>query len=342
MRAPRSQSLPELIRIGALHIAALARGRAPALGVSRGEFARALVEALRPHFFAFPAAAVLAGAAAIPGQGLGWRPLVAASAAGLAWGIGQLLNDLHDLEADAVDAPQRPLLGASLPEAPTAAVGLALGACVTIALSSVHSAGIGLTALSAALLFVYGRAKALPLAGNVAHGLLISTLTLLGVAAARPSGSLVELAGRAWPLLVVTGGIAAVYLQANYEKDRVGDAHAGYRTLAHVLGIRASAGTRAVAGAVLGVGALGSGLLPDVGSRALMVGAGALLTLSVAPSLARGDEAGALAGYRFAIHATTLALLALAEPRVGLLPSLVLFAIAAALVERAFARARNP
>ena len=35
-------------------------------------------------------------------------------------------------------------------------------------------------------------------------------------------------------------GVAALYLQANYEKDRIGDAQAGYRTLAHVLGVRGS------------------------------------------------------------------------------------------------------
>lgn len=318
---------------------ALVRRRAE-LGVPPAVFARSLLSAVRPHFFVLPCAACLAGAAASPRAGsLGVA--VAAASVGVAWGVGQLLNDLVDLEADAVDAPERPAVRGLLPEGPTALAASLLGLLVAVALALVHPLGWLFALGSAALMLVYAPAKALPVLGNLAHGALMALLALIGAAAAAPAAPLSEVATQAWPTITCVGALGALYLQGNYEKDRAGDARAGYRTLAHLLGVRGSALLRGAAGALLYWLAWRSGLV-GAPARWLWLLSLALLGVSVALSLAEGGRRGALRGYRFTVYATVSALVTLALPLLGVTGALVLFAGAASLLELAFARSDNP
>jgi 4-hydroxybenzoate polyprenyltransferase len=330
-----------LIWSGAEFLARALLGRAR-LPVPRAVFALAVLRAVRPHYFAFPAAAALSGASA---AGRGDRPgtvALAAVAAAVAWGVGQLLNDLGDVESDRHDAPDRPAVTGELPAAPAAAVALVLGVMVAVALGSVHPRAWLLVLSSALCLLAYPLAKPLPVLGNLAHGALMGTVSVIGFAAARPELGLAEIGRAAWPIALVTGASAALYLQANYEKDRAGDALAGVRTLAHVLGIRASALVRGAGVLGLAYWMVRLGLVAGPSSLALAVGATCVVTLSAARALLGNDEASALAGYRWAIHGTTALLLAPAVPMLGSLPSLGFLTGAALLVERAFSRSPNP
>jgi geranylgeranylglycerol-phosphate geranylgeranyltransferase len=338
----RSRSVPALVAVGTRYIAAVLSGRAASTGRSSGSLSLALVRALRLHFFAFPAAAALAGSAALRDDAANWRVPLAAASVGLAWGVGQLLNDVLDLEADAVDAPDRPLVSGALPEGPAAAIALLLGAVVTVALALVHTYGIALVGVSALLLFSYGRAKAIAGLGNLFHGALMAVMACIGALATLPAAPIREVLSRVGPSALLVGAIAALYLQANYEKDRRGDARAGYRTLAHVLGIRLSAGLRALACGAVALTALELGLLPDVASRGFMLLALIGWGISSLAGLFSGHERGALSGYRWAVHATTAALVSLAEPRLGLYGAAAFLLVAALLVERAFRVTTNP
>lgn len=343
-----SAASPDLPRRGVTRVlvagvrfgSALVRRRAE-LGLPPAAFARSLSSAVRPHFFVLPAGACLAGAATSPRVGTGLGVAVAAASVGVAWGVGQLLNDLVDLEADAVDAPERPAVRGLLPEGPTALVACLLGILVAVALALVHPLGWLFALGSAVLMLVYAPAKALPLLGNLAHGALMALLALIGAAAAAPGVPLSEVVPRAWATLACVGALGALYLQGNYEKDRAGDARAGYRTLAHLLGVRGSAVLRGAAGALLYWLAWRSALVAAP-ARWLWLLSLALLGVSVALSLAEGGRRGALRGYRFTVYATISALVALALPLLGVTGALVLSAGAALLVELAFAKSDNP
>ncbi len=311
------------------------------LGMAPAAFARALLSAARPHFFVLPAAACLAGAAASPGVARGPGVAVAAVAVGVAWSVGQLLNDLVDLEADAVDAPERPAVRGLLPEGPTALAASLLGLLVALALALTHRLGWLMALASALLMLAYSPAKALPFLGNLAHAALMAWLAFIGAAAAAPDAPLLEVAAHTWRMLLAVGALAALYLQGNYEKDRAGDTRAGYRALAHWLGVRGSALLRAGSGGLLYWAGHRAGLV-SAGARWLWLLSAALLALSVARSLLEGGRRGALAGYRFTVHSTVTALTALAWPLIGSAGALGLLAAATLLVELAFARSENP
>jgi 4-hydroxybenzoate polyprenyltransferase len=312
------------------------------LTVPRRVFARAVLRSVRPHYFAFPAAAALSGAAWARPSGHALAIAAAALSVGVAWGVGQLLNDLVDVDADAVDAPDRPAVTGELPAAPAAAVAMLLGLMVAVALGCLHPAGYQLVALSAGLLLLYPLAKPWVGLGNLAHGALMAVVSVIGFAAARPGLALADVARVAWPVALVTGLTAALYLQANYEKDRVGDARAGYRTLAHVLGVRGSALLRGALVIGIALIAMHLGLTPTPSSFALMAGASLLVGLSVSHSLLGHEASGPLTGYRWAIHGTSALLLAPAAPMLGSAATLAMLAVAVILVERAFRRSPNP
>jgi len=337
VRASRgvSQVLGSGIRFGA----DLLRGRAR-LGVAPTAFVRALFRATRPHFFVFPALACWAGASASARSADRTGVILVALALGVAWAVGQLLNDLFDVEADAVDAPDRPAVRGLLPEGPTAFAASLLGLAVAVALSLSHPSGWAMALASALLMLAYAPAKALPLLGNLAHGALMALLALVGALVARPAVPLAEVVGATWPTLAVVGALAALYLQGNYEKDRDGDAKAGYRTLAHVLGVRGSALGRVLVATPLYLAF--SGRVAEGAARWAWSASACMLALSALASLRDGARQGALAGYRFTIHSTVLGLGALALPFLGLSAALALFALATLLFELAFARSANP
>ena len=330
-----------MLGAGARFLGLLIRGQAR-LGVPTGTYARALAVAVRPHFFVLPCAACLAGAAVAPGPASLARVGVAAVAVGVAWGVGQLLNDLVDLEADAVDAPDRPAVRGLLPEGPTALVAVALGVAVTVALALTHPLGWLLAIVSAALMLVYSPAKGIPALGNLTHGALMAWLCLLGAGVAAPRVDLIEVAREAWPAIACVGALAALYLQGNYEKDRAGDARAGYRTLATLLGVRGSALVRvAVGAAIYGLG-WRADLVASPTALGLWALSAALLLASVARAATGGDGASALSGYRFTVHSTATGLIALTPQALGPGGAVALLAFATLLIEIAFQQSRNP
>jgi hypothetical protein len=168
----------------------------------------------------------------------------------------------------------------------------------------------------------------------------------IGNAAVMPVGvrsrQLVSELGASGPTFVMVAVVAAFYLQSNYEKDRAGDAVAGYRTLAVVLGTRYSAVVRAVAITAIALAADLLGLLDDGVSRVAMVlalGAGLFSTLG---PILRGTDGAALSAYRWAVHASVLAMMSLGVGALGPTGSLVAAFVAMSLTEWAFRRSANP
>jgi len=311
------------------------RGRSR-LSLPWATFARALLQATRPHYFPLPAGACLAGAAATAGSTLTTSVLVAAAAAGLGWGVGQLLNDLMDAESDALNAPARPAVRGLLPEGPTMAAALGLGLLVAAATVAIHPRGWLLALVAAVLLAGYGLAKPWPVAGNLAHGALIAVAAAIGAAAAAPEQSLAAVVSRTWPTCALAGAWSAIYLEANYEKDRRGDARAGCRTLAHVVGLRLSASLRMVGAVGVGIGVTTS--TPPTGpivTGALTVAVG-LVVLSAALVMRGADEQSAHRSYRIAVHGAAIGMLAMAGPMLGGLLTPVAMAASVGLTERAF------
>ena len=318
------------------------RGKSTLGALRPSEFARAVLSALRPQFFALPAGAALAGAATASAAAPSWRVIAAAAAAAAGWGVGQLLNDLVDRSADAIDAPDRPAVRGLLPEGPTVMVAASLGTAVAICTVLVHPTGALLAASAIVLLLAYDAAKPLPLAGNLVHGALIANAALIGAAAALADQPLRGVIERSWLVALLAGAWAAVYLEANYEKDRVGDAHAGQRTLPQVVGLRASALVRAAAAAAIAVAAARSQAFSGSIGRIAWWAALALLAISALRVAVTPTERAALSSYRFAVHAATVGMLALGSATLGEAGTAVAILIAVTLTERAFHRTPNP
>lgn len=308
-------------------------------GIPRG-YARILVRAARPHFFAFPVGAALAGAASQPQAASALRLSLALIAAGLGWGVGQLLNDVFDREADAVDAPDRPAVRGLLPTGPTLAVAAALGVLVASVVVMLHPQGWLMGLGAAALIGSYNLFKRFPLLGNVSHGLVMSLACLIGAAAVAPTKTLAELMSSAASSLALTFLWAGLYLAANYEKDRRGDAAAGYWTAAHVLGVRGSAFVRG--GFALLIFAAVACALSDWWTRGGVAVAVVLVLVSVVQTWRGGDEAAALRGYRAAVHGGALGMLSLGAGAVSPFIFVSLLLVSGALTEAAFRRTDNP
>lgn len=321
---------------------------APVLaGLGAGRFGVLLLEAMRPHYFAFGVGAALAGAAALPGPVDGGRVALAAFVAGTGWGVGQLFNDLLDRDTDAINAPGRPLADGRLPAGPVLGAAVLLGLVLLAALQALHPAAWVLGGTAVVLLVGYNQAKGLPVLGNLIFGAINAVAGGFGVLARlpRPEASLsqaFEALGEALPLLGLLLGINAWFLLANYEKDRTGDRAAGYRTLPLLLGVRASALLRAIALPFLAVGAVRLGAAAELPGQVVLTVAVVLGGLSVLPSLWRGTDEAALSGYRLAVPASSLAMLGLAAPLLGGV-GLALAALAStALMEATFRRTPHP
>ena len=331
------RDLASVARSGANYLSGIARGSPPPLGVAPRVFWRELLRSLRAHFFFIPAGAALAGSSARGGFEQPWRVAVVVVAAGVGWGVGQLLNDLLDVEADAVDAPGRASARGLLPPGPTLSVALALGVAVAAAVAIAAPSAMVLIPAAVLLLIGYNSAKKLPLLGNLAHGALVAVAAAFGFSATA-AGDVSF--GAAVPTLGYVGAVAALYLQANYEKDRRGDRLAGYRTLAHVLGVRGSAGVRALLSlAVVWVSA------PSVLGSPSAVGfaclGGVLVVASAIGPLRWGSEAASLKSYPLSIHGAALMMLA---PTAGVSLPLAIGAavLALLLTERARRHHENP
>jgi len=322
------------------------RGEAALLEVPLRTFALELALALRPHFFALSSIAVLAGASAVAATPSP-RIVLAAFIAGLGWGVGQLLNDLLDRQADSVNAPDRAIAAGRLPAGPTLVFATLLGIALAVGTALVHPHAWILAIAAATLIIFYNGTKRRLLLGNVALGVLMALAAAIGACAAlppRPSGvgSFARELMAAWRSFLFVGTIGAWYLQSNYEKDRPGDRAAGYFTLAVALSVRASAAVRGVAIIAIAIAAYAVGSLPDPVSKSTMM-AGALLgLLSTIGPIVRGTDEAALRAYRASVPASILAMLALAAPLLGRWGTTVVLVLALALVAVAFRRTPNP
>ena len=337
----------ELLASGASFWSDVRHGRRPVLPVPGTVFITELALSLRPQYFAFSSFAALAGAAAVPGAQVSWpRVLLAATVAGLGWGVGQLLNDLLDVDSDAVNAPGRAIVAGRLPAGPALSAAIALGVIVAVATALVHPRAWLLAGVAVALLLVYNAAKRFPAGGNVAHGAVMAVAAAIGVLAVQDrhasDSELRAAMAQAAPSLAVVAATAAWYLQSNYEKDRLGDQQAGYVTSATIISVRASALFRAAFIVFIGVTSARLARLPDLASQAGMSAGVALGLWSTLPSLLENSDQAALRGYRRAVNAALLCLLALAEPLLGVLGSLLGCACAFAAVHWAFSRESNP
>ena len=181
---------------------------------------------------------------------------------------------------------------------------------------------MGASVTRGALLFSYDTAKRWPLLGNLAHGALMATVASIGRASVAPidldtawSAFVRDALLGGWQTQMAVSSIAAWYLQSNYEKDRRGDRAAGDTTLAVVLSVRGSATLRAA-----GILAIVLGTIHFLGSSVswqLLLAGGALGLGSTVSSLLSGTDQGAIEGYRFAVFASIVCLMALSAPLVG-------------------------
>ena len=267
---------------------------------------------------------------------------MAAVAVGVGWGVGQLLNDLVDVDADAVDAPDRPAVRGLLPEGPTALVAVAIGVAVTVALSLSHSLGWLLAMVSAALMLAYSPAKGLPALGNLTHGALMAWLCLIGASVAMPqsiSSTWLGSRGRRSPAL-------APWLRCTCRATtrRIAPATRG-RATARWRRCSASAaapcrGCRWPWRSTRSRGAPGWSRAPPRwgcgrSRRRSLLG-------SVGRSALGGDGASALSGYRFTVHSTAAGLIALTPAALGASGAVVFLAVATLLIEIAFWLSPNP
>lgn len=296
--------------------------------------------ATRPHFFALPIGAALAG---IASTGIDLAPrqiFLAALITGGGWATGQLWNDLLDREADAIDAPDRPAVRGLLPNKATSAVALLLGAGLLALLALNTADGWLLGLVSMFLILTYNKCKAVPGLGNLSHGALMGCASLVGATIARPDLGLLTLVGLSPRVTLLVAAWAALYLQGNYEKDVRGDAAAGYHTLAHVVGRRGSALARALltvtSGAVL-VHTLQSPLHLVVAALGILAVLGSTLLVAV-----ENTHESTLKGYRLTVHGAILGMLALGGPALSPVTFVGMVIFALTLTEFAFFRSPNP
>lgn len=303
---------------------------------------KALFFACRPHFFAFPVGAALAGFATLEDRPPPGVVLAFCLVSAMGWGVGQLLNDAFDVEADTHDAPDRPLLTGALSMRTAIGVAIVIGALLTGTLALLHRWGWAGGLIAALLIVSYNYTKPVPLLGNLWHGALLSWVAYLAAVIGDSSdpSSFLSLSHWQRPGIWLPGVWAALYLQGNYEKDEAGDRLAGARTLATVLGLRASAALRALSFFALGVWALGSWPL-HVGTALFALGC-ALCTGAAAKLVRKPKREVARSSYRLVVHGGTLGMLGLGAPGVGVHVVGVLAIVSMVVTELAFRRSPNP
>lgn len=303
------------------------------------QYSWALLGATRPHFFALPIGAAFAGVAAthvrLPLSTL----LLVALISGGGWAVGQLLNDVLDRDADAIDAPQRAAVQGLLPPNTTIPLALGVGAFLFFLLTRSTPHGWKLGLLSMLLILTYNKCKALPALGNLSHGALLGCASLIGAAIACPQSPSMIVSDTC-SVALLTAAWAALYLQGNYEKDMRGDAAAGYQTLAHVLLLRKSAIVRLLS--ALFVGGLIARELPRLAYLAPALLAVGMIAISALWVAWQNTPDAALGAYRWTVHGAVLGMLAMGGPALPHWVYAALIGVALSLIELAFRRSANP
>lgn len=143
---------------------------------------RAVVEAARPGNSAMAAVAVVVGGLVVPAFETGdTTPLaIAAAVAGAVTAGGNVVNDVFDVEIDAVNRPLRPIPSGRLPLRTGTAVSAALLSAALLG-ALVNGFVLAIAALNAIVLVLYSwRLKGVPLAGNAAVSYLVGSTFLFG------------------------------------------------------------------------------------------------------------------------------------------------------------------
>lgn len=197
---------------------------------------RAWLRLVRVHFVPMSLSSGLAGYFAAK-EG----PTLASVALGLAvcttgYGIGVIVNDYADRRADAINAPDRPLVTGEVN--PT--VALALVAAVSAAVLALGFALAPPVAVWSLIALaghgVYTATKPVPMLGNLVNGVDIALFTMVGAAAGAPDRAWYDMPADAWTTTGVIAIAIAGFCLVGYFKDVPGDTAAGYRTLPVALG----------------------------------------------------------------------------------------------------------
>jgi 4-hydroxybenzoate polyprenyltransferase len=197
---------------------------------------RAWVRLIRVHFVPLSLSSGLAGYFAANDG-----PTFVSVALGLAvcttgYGIGVIINDYADRRADAINAPDRPLVTGEVN--PTVALVLVSGVSVAVlALGFAFATPVAVWSLLAlAGHFVYTATKPVPMVGNLVNGVDIALFTMVGAAAGAPDRAWYDMPGSAWAMTALIAVVIAGFCLVGYFKDVPGDTAAGYRTLPVALG----------------------------------------------------------------------------------------------------------
>ncbi len=270
--------------------------------------------------------------------------------ASAAWGVGQLANDVSDVETDTIEAPHRWMVRQPLPSWLVLNLATTTGLLIALSLYLLEPSAWPLLLAAAVLMPSYTLFKRWPFAGNLVFAALLGCAVGLGAQVVdNDIGWRTNLHGESVRLLLVAV-CGASFVQSNYEKDLRGDHAAGYRTAAWLLGLRASALLRLALYA--GFTVLAASVLATwIGTVLLTLGA-ALSALSAVWVFSAPQQASARSSYRFAVHGAALSTLAIAdlphgmklasfEPTSGFLIG-VFALISVVLVERAFRQSDNP
>ena len=204
--------------------------------ITRSRAARAWIRLVRVHFVPLSLSSGLAGYFAAKESPTFFSVALGLSVCLTGYGVGVIINDYADRRADAINAPDRPLVTGEVN--PTVALVVVSGLSVTVlALGFAFATPVAVWSLLAlAGHFVYTATKPIPMVGTVVNGIDIALFAMVGAAAGAPDRAWYDMPEPAW---IVTGLIAAViagFCLVGYFKDIPGDRAAGYRTLPVALG----------------------------------------------------------------------------------------------------------
>ena len=259
------------------------------------------LQATRPHFFSFSASAFLVGAA--DAQQPYWKAAIYSCFCGVAWGVGQLLNDYRDRFLDADIAPERPFVKSRPSSRALYSVVSVLGLTLSVVMATWDPLVLLFAAVGAGLMLVYNSFKRLVLLGSLSH----SALMVLAYACGRaPEISMTGFhalcrAEMVVPFLFI-GLVNFNYVEANYEKDMSADKAHGYVTFAARFGIRSSVVLRIVSLSLLWLLLFG-----QVELSIWAVSSLAVLSLLALRSLKQPSESAALVQYPSLCVATLVA-----------------------------------
>jgi geranylgeranylglycerol-phosphate geranylgeranyltransferase len=254
--------------------------------VALGRFVRAYWTTMRPYLLPVSGAVGLAGLATARDLDAK-RVLVGAVAFSAAYGFGQALTDVSQIDTDAISAPYRPLVRGVLRRADVLAVSLAGLAVCSLVLVALNPWTLLLASLAVGGVATYTPMKRRFWAGPGHNSWIVALLPAMGALCDGRSPSVVLGNPIVWALMGSTFFSYATFVLLGYLKDVEADWATGYRTLPVRFGRRVTVAVSgacippalASSGAVVRAGSQASGFAWGVGAAVWTVGA-VLLVLS--------------------------------------------------------------